>query len=110
MRRAPDREADARAAPPTPPTDVLHGIAPRFGHHIVSSTRSGDSAAVDVDLSPTGGHPVAVVLELRRSGDRWDVCTASTGRMAIAPALSPDGRDRPCAAQDPRPRSSTPRT
>ncbi|MFD6110988.1 hypothetical protein ACFWG0_12865 [Streptomyces yangpuensis] len=67
------------------PADALHGLAPRFGHHIVSSTESGDSAAVNVDLTPAGGDPVAVLLELRRTGDRWDVCTASTGRAAIDP-------------------------
>ncbi|MFJ9547265.1 hypothetical protein [Streptomyces erythrochromogenes] len=77
------------------PADALRGLAPRFGHHIVSSTESGDSAAVNVDLVPAGGEradgeradggPVAVLLELRRTGDRWDVCAASTGRMAIDP-------------------------
>ncbi|MEV7582542.1 hypothetical protein [Streptomyces erythrochromogenes] len=67
------------------PADALRGIAPRFGHRIVSSTESGDSAAVNVDLVPAGGDPVAVLLELRRTGDRWDVCAASTGRMAIDP-------------------------
>ncbi|MFJ1569215.1 hypothetical protein ACIOG8_34220 [Streptomyces erythrochromogenes] len=67
------------------PADALRGLAPRFGHHIVSSTESGDSAAVNVDLVPVGGDPVAVLLELRRTGDRWDVCAASTGRMAIDP-------------------------
>ncbi|MFE5489592.1 hypothetical protein ACIRS3_16465 [Streptomyces virginiae] len=67
------------------PADALHGLAPRFGHHIVSSTESGDSAAVNVDLTPTGGDRIAVLLELRRSGDRWDVCEASTGRTAIDP-------------------------
>ncbi len=51
----------------------------------MSSTESGDSAAVNVDLTPTGGDRIAVLLELRRSGDRWDVCEASTGRMAIDP-------------------------
>ncbi|MFE7100558.1 hypothetical protein [Streptomyces erythrochromogenes] len=67
------------------PADALRGLAPRFGHHIVSSTESGDSAAVNVDLVPAGGDPVAVLLELRRTGDRWDVCAASAGRMAIDP-------------------------
>ncbi|MFD9078472.1 hypothetical protein ACFQ7B_43575 [Streptomyces erythrochromogenes] len=77
------------------PADALRRLAPRFGHHIVSSTESGDSAAVNVDLAPAGGEragsepaggdPVAVLLELRRTGDRWDVCAASTGRMAIDP-------------------------
>ncbi|MCX5589365.1 hypothetical protein OHA91_34890 [Streptomyces erythrochromogenes] len=72
------------------PADALRGLAPRFGHHIVSSTESGDSAAVNVDLvpaggDPAGGDPVAVLLELRRTGDRWDVCAASAGRMAVDP-------------------------
>ncbi|MEV6680111.1 hypothetical protein AB0N09_25090 [Streptomyces erythrochromogenes] len=67
------------------PADALRGLAPRFGHRIVSSTESGGSAAVNADLVPAGGDPVAVLLELRRTGDRWDVCAASTGRMAIDP-------------------------
>ncbi|MFF3015690.1 hypothetical protein [Streptomyces sp. NPDC057939] len=68
------------------PAVALRGIAaPAFGHRIVSSTETGDSASVNVDLTPKVGAPVAVVLDLRRTGDRWDVCAASTGRVHIDP-------------------------
>ncbi|MFJ3875949.1 hypothetical protein ACIPW5_00660 [Streptomyces sp. NPDC090077] len=67
------------------PAAALRGIAPLFGHRIVSSTESGDGAAVNVDLLPRGGDRVAVVLELRRSGERWDVCAASPGHVEIDP-------------------------
>ncbi|WP_438317639.1 hypothetical protein ACSHWO_32190 [Streptomyces sp. HUAS TT3] len=68
------------------PAATLRGLAPAFGHRIVSSTESGGTAEVNADLTPPdGGAPVAVVLELRRTGDRWDVCAASTGRVVIDP-------------------------
>ncbi|MGW4509131.1 hypothetical protein ACWENO_31265 [Streptomyces sp. NPDC004436] len=83
---APDAEPGGGCPGGAPdPADTLHGLAPRFGHRIVSSTESGDGAVVNVDLTPAGGEPVAVVLELRRTGDRWDVCAASTGRLEIDP-------------------------
>ncbi|MGW1775109.1 hypothetical protein [Streptomyces sp. NPDC002104] len=65
------------------PAAVLHGIAATFGHDIVSSTESGGDASVNVDLTPPAGGPVAVVLELHRTGDDWQVCSASTGRVSI---------------------------
>ncbi|MFD9725584.1 hypothetical protein [Streptomyces sp. NPDC059072] len=70
------------------PTRTLRGFAPVFGHRIVSSVRTGDSASVNVDLRPRAGEgaPVAVALELRRTGDRWDVCSASEGRVDIDPS------------------------
>ncbi|GLX23575.1 MULTISPECIES: hypothetical protein [Streptomyces] len=67
------------------PVAVLRRLAPAFGHRIVSSTESGDRAAVNVDLLPRTGDRVAVALELRRSGERWDVCAASTGHVEIDP-------------------------
>ncbi|MFF3210198.1 hypothetical protein ACFYYB_06010 [Streptomyces sp. NPDC002886] len=65
------------------PAAVLHGLAGTFGHDIVSSTESGGDASVNVDLTPPEGGPIAVVLELHRADDRWLVCAASTGRVAI---------------------------
>ncbi|MFD7630540.1 hypothetical protein ACFV7Q_31740 [Streptomyces sp. NPDC059851] len=68
------------------PTATLRGlVAAPFEHRIVSSTESGGTAEVNVDLTPPNGAPVAVVLELRRAADRWDVCAASTGRVVIDP-------------------------
>ncbi|MGI5447746.1 hypothetical protein ACQEVM_18690 [Streptomyces sp. CA-243310] len=67
------------------PAAVLHSLAKTFEHHIVSSTASGDEASVNVDLTPGDGDPVAVVLDLRRTGDRWNVCAASTGQVSIDP-------------------------
>ncbi|AZM92675.1 hypothetical protein [Streptomyces sp. W1SF4] len=65
------------------PVAALRRLAPAFGHRIVSSTQSGDRAAVNVDLLPRTGDRVAVVLELLRSGERWGVCAASTGHVEI---------------------------
>ncbi|MCY0918964.1 MULTISPECIES: hypothetical protein [unclassified Streptomyces] len=67
------------------PAAVLHSLATTFEHHIVSSTASADDASVNVDLTPGDGDPIAVVLDLRRTGDRWDVCAASTGQVSIDP-------------------------
>ncbi|MER5777397.1 hypothetical protein ABT144_24530 [Streptomyces sp. NPDC002039] len=67
------------------PAAVLHSLATTFEHHIVSSTASADDASVNVDLPPGAGGRVAVVLDLRRTGDRWDVCAASTGQVSIDP-------------------------
>ncbi|MEU8779152.1 hypothetical protein [Streptomyces sp. NPDC048606] len=66
------------------PAVALRGFStPVFEHEIVSSTASGDSASVNVDLKPKTGGPIAVVLDLRRTGDRWEVCSAATGRLVI---------------------------
>ncbi|MET9605941.1 hypothetical protein ABZZ17_12850 [Streptomyces sp. NPDC006512] len=67
------------------PAAVLHGLAETFEHRIVSSTETDGTAAVNIDLTPPHGDRIAVVLDLRRTGDRWDVCAASTGRVAIDP-------------------------
>ncbi|MER6388548.1 hypothetical protein ABT236_08725 [Streptomyces sp. NPDC001523] len=67
------------------PAAVLHSLAKTFEHHIVSSTASADDASVNVDLTPGDGEPVAVVLDLRRAGGRWEVCAASTGQVSIDP-------------------------
>lgn len=67
------------------PLAALRRLAPAFGHRIVSSTESGDRAAVNVDLLPRTGDRVAVVLELRRSGERWEVCAASPGHVEVDP-------------------------
>ncbi|WP_392895219.1 hypothetical protein [Streptomyces sp. LN699] len=67
------------------PAAVLHSLATTFEHHIVSSTASADDASVNADLTSGDGDPIAVVLDLRRTGDRWDVCAASTGQVSIDP-------------------------
>lgn len=65
------------------PAAVLHGLAGTFGHDIVSSMESGGNASVNVGLTPPAGGRIAVVLELHRADDRWQVCAVSTGRVAI---------------------------
>ncbi|MFG2616898.1 hypothetical protein ACGFXC_04685 [Streptomyces sp. NPDC048507] len=67
------------------PAATLHGLAATFEHHIVSSTESGGQAQVNVELTPREGDRIEVVLELSRSGERWDVCAASTGHVWIDP-------------------------
>ncbi|MER5811055.1 hypothetical protein ABT143_23165 [Streptomyces sp. NPDC002033] len=67
------------------PATTLHALAPAFEHHIVSSIESGGQAQVNVDLTPREGDRIEVVLELSRSGERWDVCSASTGHVWIDP-------------------------
>lgn len=68
------------------PAAALHRLAgPGFGHHIVSSIETGDSASVNVDLTPKGGAPVQVSLDLHRDDGHWTVCTASAGRILIDP-------------------------
>ncbi|MDX2389276.1 MULTISPECIES: hypothetical protein [unclassified Streptomyces] len=81
--RGPD--SDCPSGQEDPATALRGFAASAFGHHIVSSTETGDSASVNVDLAPEAGAPMAVVLDLRRTGDRWDVCAASTGRVQIDP-------------------------
>ncbi|MEF2529805.1 MULTISPECIES: hypothetical protein [Streptomyces] len=82
---APAPGADARCPAGSDPRNSLRALAAEFGHRIVSSTRSGDGAVVNVDLVPPAGEPIAVALELRRSGDRWEVCAASRGHVEIDP-------------------------
>ncbi|MER7764530.1 hypothetical protein [Streptomyces sp. NPDC097619] len=67
------------------PAAELRRLAGAFGHRIVSSGESGDTAHLDADLLPPGGAEVAVVLDLRRSEGRWQVCAVTTGRTAIDP-------------------------
>ncbi|CAL9626076.1 hypothetical protein SUDANB120_05979 [Streptomyces sp. enrichment culture] len=82
---APALGPDARCPAGSDPEASLRALAAEFGHRIVSSTRSGDSAVVNADLAPPAGDRIAVTLELRRSGDRWDVCSASRGHVEIDP-------------------------
>ncbi|WP_284574065.1 hypothetical protein [Streptomyces sp. 2P-4] len=83
--RAPAPGPDTRCPAGGDPEGSLRALAAEFGHRIVSSTRSGDGAVVNVDLAPPAGDRIEAALELRRSGDRWDVCSASRGHVEIDP-------------------------
>ncbi|WP_371675775.1 hypothetical protein [Streptomyces sp. NBC_01276] len=79
------------AAPPgacagtADPAAELRRHGARFGHRIISSTEGGGEATVNIDLRPGDGPAVAHSLDLHRTGETWQVCSASPGHVEIDP-------------------------